>query len=284
MSEKIRYVGLELGSGRRTAVVTLDYFPVQKKVFLAELRTNFQSSEAQSSDDQLLEYVNGLEAKVVGVDAPLSLPPCVTCTLDICPTFARCEVAPVRWMREEAKRWGKGRFPSPYTQRPVDFLLRGKWQDDAVVPFPTDESFGSSRAPLAARMHYLRRHLEAETLLEVNPRLALGGLSEQYDFSARELRRCRDVEDGLENRFTLLDKMSAAPRFPELPHLFLYNSEISQVSQELSAFDALLCAWMAAYEDLGLLEEPEFDTAWGQIARVRKITPGPRKAQWSSEP
>lgn len=280
MSTKTRYVGLELGSGRRTAVVTLDYFPEQKKVFLAELRANFQSSEEQSSDDQLIAYLNGLEPEIIGVDAPLSLPPCVACRLDICPTFSRCEEAPVRWMREEGKRFGKSRFPSPYTQRPVDFLLRGKWQDDAIVPFPVDESFGSSRAPLAARMQYLRRHLEAETLLEVNPRLALSGIADQYDFNSRELRRARDVEDGLENRFTLLDKLSSPPRHPEIPHLFLYNSEISQLSQELTAFDALLCAWMAVYEGLGLLEEPEFDPRWGNIARPRKLLGGPRKLQW----
>lgn len=280
MSEKLRYVGLELGSGRRTTVVALDYFPEQKKVFLAELRGNFQNTEEQSSDDQLIAHLNGLEADVLGVDAPLTLPPCLQCKADLCPGVSHCEMPAVKWMREEAKRWGKARYPTPYTQRPVDFLLRGKWQDDAVVPFPTDESFGSSRAPLAARMQYLQRHLECEEILEVNPRLALSSLADQYDFSPRELRRSRDVEDGLENRFTLLDKMSAAPKFAELPHLFLYNSEISQLSQELSAFDALLCAWMAAYKGLGLLEAPEIPEEWGNVARPRRLGRGMRKVQW----
>jgi hypothetical protein len=280
MADKTRYVGLELGSGRRTAVVALDYFPDQKKVFLAELRSNYQASDEQSSDDQLIAYVNSLEPSVIGIDAPLSLPPCIDCKLE-CPTVALCEVPAVRWMREEAKRWGTGKFPSPYTQRPVDYLLRGKWQDEAVVPFPTDESFGSSRAPLAARMQYLKRHFEA-SLLEVNPRLALSALANQFDFSSRELRRSRDVDDGLENRFALLDKMSAPPRCEEAPHLFLYNSEISQLSQELSAFDALLCAWMAAYEGLGLLEQPEFKAEWGQIAKPRKLLKNAPRSQWQS--
>ncbi|MGZ3695156.1 MAG: DUF429 domain-containing protein, partial [Bdellovibrionota bacterium] len=230
--------------------------------------------------DQLIAFVNQLEPAIVGIDAPLTLPPCIDCTL-VCPTVRLCEVPAVRWMREEAKRWGKGRFATPYTQRPVDYLLRGKWQDEAVVPFPTDESFGSSRAPLAARMRYLKRHIESEQLLEVNPRLALSALAEQFDFSSRELRRSRDVEDGLENRFTLLDKLSAPPRCEEVPHLFLYNSEISQLSQEISAFDALLCAWMAAYEGLGLLEQSEFDPEWGRVAKPRKLQKiGPRKTQW----
>lgn len=277
MSEKLRYVGIELGSGRRTAVVALDYFPDKKKAFLAEVRTSFAATEQASSDDQLITAVNELAPIILGVDAPLSLPPCIGCQLD-CPTVPLCEVPAVKWMREESKRWR--RFPSPYTQRPVDYLLRGKWQDDAVIPFPVDESFGSSRAPLAARMQYLQRHFTAETLLEVNPRLALGGIAAQFDLSPREIRRCRDVEDGVENRLFLLDKLSAPSRFEEIPHLFLYNSEISQLAQEITAFDALLCAWMAVYEDLGLLEEPEFDPEWGQMARPRKLM-GPRKLQWS---
>jgi hypothetical protein len=277
MSEKIRYVGIELGSGRRTAAVALDYFPEQKKIFLAEVRTNFSSTNELSSDDQLISAVNELAPEVLGIDAPLTLPPCVGCPL-ACPTVARCEVPAVRWMREEGKKWR--RFPSPYTQRPVDYLLRGKWQDDALIPFPTDESFGSSRAPLAARMQYLQRHFKTETLLEVNPRLALGGIADQFEFSAREIRRCRDVEDGVENRLSLLDKLSTPSRFAEIPHLFLYNSEIAQLAQEITAFDALLCAWMAAYEDLGLLEEPELEPSWGNMARPRKLF-GPRKLQWS---
>lgn len=265
-----RMMGIELGSGRRTAVVALDYFPDQRKVFLSALKTNFESSRQEHSDEQLISTVNELAPEIIGVDAPLSLPPCMECRLPACPSFGQCEVAAVRWMREEAARSeGKVRYPSPYSQRPVDFLLRGRWQQE--MQFPVDESFGASRAPLAAHMHYLRRHLQAETFLEVIPRLALAGIAEQYGLYPREVRRARDVEEGVENRFAILEKMSEVPQNALVPHLFLYNAELNQLAQEISAFDALLCAWMALYQHLDLLEDSELDPAWGTVAKPRPL-------------
>jgi hypothetical protein len=262
-------MGIELGSGRRTAVVALDHFPEQGKVFISGLRTNFQSSREENSDDQLTAFVNELAPEVIGVDAPLSLPPCMECKISVCPSFSHCEVDSVRWMREQTSRAdGKTRYPSPYSQRPVDFLLRGPWQEG--MEFPVDESFGASRAPLAAHMQYLKRHLHAENFLEVIPRLALAGIAEQYGLYPREVRRARDVEEGAENRLAILEKMSeAAPS--RVPHLFLYNAELVQLAQEISAFDALLCAWMALYKSLDLLETPEFDPAWGYVAKPKLL-------------
>jgi hypothetical protein len=178
-------------------------------------------------------------------------------------------------MREEAKgvRFSKHKLPSPYTQRPVDYLLRGKWQEDAFVSFPVDESFGSSRAPLAARMQYLQRHLRpANGFLEVNPRLALGGIASWYNLGAREVRRARDVEVGAEIRSEILDAIARAPRHELVPHVFLYNSDITALAQDLSAFDALLCALMVMGDALGILEEPDFDPDWGVVAKPRKFS------------
>ena len=268
-----RYVGIELGGSRRTAVVALDYFPSDQKAFLTNIVSPPEAEEGESPDDTLIRTVNALEALRIGVDAPLTLPPCVRCPLP-CPTVAHCEVPAVRWMREEAKaaRFGKGRQPNPYVQRPVDFLLRGPWQEDALVPFPVDESFGSSRAPLAARMQYLQRHLSAEeSFLEVNPRLALGGIAPWYGLQPREVRRARDLDEGVEIRLELLDALSQPPRTQGAPQLFLYNSDITTLAQDLSAFDAFLCGLMVLSDALGLLEEPAFEPEWGTVAKPRKL-------------
>ena len=270
-----RYVGIELGGRSRTAVVALDFFATENKAFVSAIHSPPQAEEGETGDDTLARVVNALNPLAIGVDAPLTLPPCIRCPLP-CPTVHLCEVPAVRWMREEAvkARFGKGKLPNPYTQRPVDYLLRGPWQEDAFVPFPVDESFGSSRAPLAARMQYLQRHLQAsEGFLEVNPRLALGGIAPWFGLQAREVRRARDVEEGVEIRLELLDALAKPPRMEGVPQLFLYNSDISTLAQDLSAFDAFLCSFMVLSDALGLLEEPAFDPDWGTVAKPRRLLP-----------
>jgi hypothetical protein len=174
-------------------------------------------------------------------------------------------------MRQEAERMKWGRLPTPYSQRPVDFLLRGKWQEEVIVPFPVDESFGASRAPLAARMQHLARHLRCGDLVEVNPRLSLGILADWYGISAREVRRSRDLEEGVEQRLGILDALGQKPRVPGPPHLFLYNTDIALLAQDLPAFDAFLCGFTALLRDLGLAAEPELPPEWGEVARPKKM-------------
>jgi hypothetical protein len=265
-----RILGLELGGGRRTAIVCLDFFPSEGKVFL-ESSQHPHGTREETADEALIRSVNALSPELIAVDAPLTLPPCLDCALPLCPGAMECTVPSVRWMREEAarRRWAKAKFPPPYTHRPVDLLMRGRWQDDAPLSIPTEEVFGSGRAPLTARMRYLRRHLQAASFLEANPRFALAGIAEWYGLSVRELRRCRDVEYGAENRFLILNKITAQRERPELPHVFLYMTDIVSIAKDLSTFDALLCGLMGLFSQLGLLEAPELDPAWGTVARPK---------------
>lgn len=267
-----RYLGIELGGTRRTAVVSLDLFAAEGKGFVAETHSPVPAFPEETPDDALIRVVNEANPVAIGLDAPLSLPPCIDCKLP-CPTVGRCEVPAVRWMREEGRRlnWGRGRLPNPYTQRPVDLLLRGRWLDEASVPYPVDESFGSSRAPLAARMRYLARHLGQGPLVEVNPRLALGCIARWYGISDREVRLARDVEGGVDNRLYILQAMGQAPRVEGAPHLFLYNADVNAFGHDLSAFDAFLCAFMALLGDQKLLEEQDWPAEWGRIAKPRRL-------------
>ena len=230
-----RYLGIELGGSRRTAVVCLEYEPSERKVYLVDTRSQIHGSREETADEALLRTVKELNPFAIGVDAPLTFPPCIVCRENTCPGASDCNQEPVRWMREEARnrRWPKSKFPPPYTHRPMDLLLRGRWQDDAPMPIPAEEAFGSGRAPLAARMSYLRRHLLCARIVEVNPRFALLGLSEWYRISVRELRRCRDLEHGAENRFTILNKIAEKNSFPELPQVVLYMTELVALVKEL---------------------------------------------------
>ncbi len=138
------------------------------------------------------------------------------------------------------------------------------------MPFPVEDSFGSGRAPLAVRMNYLKKKFLAKKLIEVNPRFSLGELARIFAISAREVRRSRDVEDGLEQRFSILEGMSQARG--KLPHLFLYNSDISTLAQNLSAFDALICGYVAVLDTVKLLEPPQFPAEWGNVAKIQKFS------------
>ena len=149
--------------------------------------------------------------------------------------------------------------------------MRGRWQDDSPMPIPAEEAFGSGRAPLTARMSYLRKHLHCRNLLEVSPRFALAGIAEWYGVSTRELRRCRDMEHGAENRFNILNKIAEKNTVPELPHIFLYMTDVVALAKDLSAFDALLCALMAVCSELNLLEAPEIDPSWGFVAKPSRL-------------
>jgi hypothetical protein len=279
-----RFLGLELGGSRRTAVVAIDYFPAEGKVFLAESAIHLHGTKDETADEALVRTVNRLEPDLISVDAPLTFPPCLTCELGDCPGAFACPKESVKWMREESerRRWSKAKFPPPYTHRPVDLLMRGKWQEDAPLPLPSDEAFGSSRAPLAARISYLRRLFACKKLLESNPRFAMAGIADWYNVSTRELRRCRDMEYGAENRFTILNKLAERSSVPGLPHVFLYMTDVVGLSKELSAFDALLCALMGLFSTLDLLEPNELPAEWGSLARPRSLRAlrGAKGASW----
>jgi hypothetical protein len=265
---KKRFLGIELGGARRTAIVALDFFSAENKVFLAKIESPLHQEIEETPDEQIIRIVNSFEASSLGVDAPLSLPPCVQCE-KACEGARFCKKESSVWMRNEAKRqkWSKGKLPLLYAQRPIDLLLRGDWQDEAITPFPVDDSFGSSRAPLAIRMQYLKSKLHTEKMIEVNPRFSLGELAKVFALSSREVRKARDVEDGLDQRYTILESLSQ-PR-GSLPHLFLYNSDISALAQNLSAFDALICGYLAVLNEVGLLEKNCFPESWGNVAKIR---------------
>jgi hypothetical protein len=274
-AQSIRCVGVELGGGKsaRTAVVSLDYFPQEKKIFIVEVVAHLQGSREFTGDEELLRTIDRLAPKFMGINAPLSLPPCATCTLK-CPTFQFCEVPEVKWMRGEARRmdlWPL-KFPTPYTQRAVDVVVRSRLQDQLELEIPLEETFGASRAPLAARMQYLRRHFPVETkLIEVNPRIALAALARTWRIENRVLRRYRELEEGITYRTQILDTLSEADPREGFPHLFLYNEDIADFARELTNFDALMSALMAVYAAADLLDNDIFpyDKDWGRVAYPR---------------
>lgn len=267
-TNEIRSIGLELGGGKsaRTALVALDYYPKEKKIFVVETDQQIQGNREFSGDEVLLASLRALSAKILAVNAPLTLPPCFSCTLPVCPGYRKCEVPEVAWMREEGERLGltAQKMPTPYTQRPIDVAMRGLLQQGLPVDIAFDETLGAGPAPLVARMRYLARHLQGMEFLEVSPKLVLLRLVEWFPISARNIKRYRDINEGLEHRLQIL-RTICANTDATIPSLFIYEEDLDSLARELCVFDALISALMACWKQAGLCEQnlPGFAPAWG---------------------
>jgi predicted nuclease with RNAse H fold len=225
-----RFVGVSLGGGRgkTTAIARLEVASrtaeseADDEVRLVEARVRHghrgsgEDSDAAGDplfrDEVLVAYLERHvdEATAVAINAPLTLPPCIRCTLP-CPGVAACTVPVVGWMRRHAPGLSgrRGRTDpgkpavTPYTQRAADLLL-------AHAGLQPRESLGQGMGPLAARAAYLRRVLSPrlrlhENLIEVHPpatlirlageavvrRLGVGPADEAWELRRRVLGELR---------------------------------------------------------------------------------------------
>ncbi len=218
-----RFIGISLGGGRgkNTAVARID-FDDEGRFVITEART--RSAERGGGeikgdapglpfrDPQLLAWLERWvdEDTLVGIDAPLTLPACIRCTL-ACPGTDACEVPVVRWMRDWAPRLNprEGRSDrhkphvTPYTQRATELVL-------ASVTGQPREALGQGMGPLAARATYLRRAMGRrlrvhENLLEVHPRATIWRL---FGLRQEQATRVGDQAEVVEARREVLSSLS----------------------------------------------------------------------------
>ena len=163
-----------------------------------------------------------------------------------------CTVPEVKWMRifqgrqgpvlkkNTSKRNAKIKETlTPYTQRPVELWLKGE-----VLPklppkirFEIDETLGGNKAPLTARMHFLKFHLAQYEMHEVLPKLTVALLMPFLKLSNRTLAQYRQLDDGIQARETIIERMS------ENLDIFIYDRDLKKITQNLNAFDAFICAY-----------------------------------------
>ncbi|TPV93476.1 MAG: DUF429 domain-containing protein [Myxococcales bacterium FL481] len=247
-----RFVGIGLGGGRgkTTAVARLDLAGDDRRLVVSEARTRVGlrgggvpgPSRLAFRDDVLLSWIREWvdDSTVVAIDAPLTLPPCLTCPL-ACPGFEACQVPVVVWMRTHAARLANKsprRDPqkpwvTPYTQRATELLL----EHATLAP---REALGQGMGPLAARAAFLRRATAGrlrlhENLLEVHPRATL-----IRRFGADVERRSRRAENETtwEARKQMLESLTEGVAFDRVwPELVVRNVHV---------FHAVIAA-MSAY-------------------------------------
>lgn len=261
MTQK-RYLGLDLSGAKnsKTSLSVLEYFPKEKKVFLLDVHLGIGADEKHDADQVLIEtildHAEGGGPVKIGVNVPLSLPPCITCIRKSCPTPSACGAPDAKWMRNfmekvhaprtRSKKYGPTKFFTPYTQRPVELWIRHEVLSKIPekLRFDLDETLGGNKAPLTARMHFLKHHLHKMKFREILPKLSVVLLMQKLKLNTRTIRTYRQLDDGAYARQTILEKMS------EYLDIFIYDRDMKKLTQNLGAFDSFICAYTSLLSDL----------------------------------
>jgi len=233
-----RFLGLELAGAKnqKTSVAVLEFYRRARKLFLIDIFEKIAQEDHQTGDEALLALLGELKngPTPMGVNVPLELPPCLKCTRKSCPLPAHCTVPSVQWMRElQNQQLHRLKEFTPYTQRPIEL-----WIKSQGLP-PMDETLGGNRAPLTARMFFLKRHLQDMPLIEVWPKLSLKILASQLNIPPRIASSYRQLESGVDSREEILQILS------KKLELFIYERDMRKLAQSLNSFDAFICALTA---------------------------------------
>lgn len=275
-----RFLGLSLGGAKseRTCLTVIDYYRKQDKAFVVDIYESIGAEEGKTADQVLIDLIDEIahelserdesSVKVMAVDAPLTLPPCLTGCDAGCEGYETCKKPDVRWMRHQYRRAQekkkKLKHFTPYSQRPVDLYFRYKHPEE--LNLFQDETMGANLAPQAARMSYLKRFLGEMELIEVWPKLALYYLQKSLRLSKRELLSYRHIEDGVHVRERVMEQLT------EKSSLFVYERDLKKFVQNIAAFDSLICAWAALQYDLGRVvkfrSDLPLETGWVQIPEL----------------
>ena len=263
MNQK-RYLGLDLSGAKnaKTTIAVLEYYPKERKIFVLDVHAGIGADENHSSDEVLIQTITDHADEhpdlKMGINVPLTLPPCIHCTRKTCPLPDHCTVPDVRWMRTsrspktaKSKKTTSKRnarikeYFTPYTQRPVEL-----WLKNEVLPklppkirFEIDETLGGNKAPLTGRMHFLKFHLAKYEKHEVLPKLTIALLMPFLKLSNRTLADYRQLDEGIHAREIILARMS------ESLDIFIYDRDIKRITQNINAFDAFISAYTVLLYD-----------------------------------
>lgn len=245
-----RFIGVSLGGGKtdKTCLSVIEYYPLQKKIFLSRLFDKIKTEGEVSADWQIHQLITKCPPPVesVAFDVPLQLPKCVTCRLK-CPGYEICEEPEIEWMwkhhRSKEKRKAPPRLFTPYTERCVEQYLHNQLEE----PFHLPHSLGANFAPLTARARFINRRLQT-TALEVFPKLSLWRIGNALHIPKTNLRFHRHWDAGSESRQLILTKMM------DKNLAFIYDQDVKTLVESPQAFDSFLCALTGLLSFLGLCE------------------------------
>ena len=222
----VHVLGIDLGGGKgkKTALATLRVDGDAATVVDIAPRNGALPFYDAALIDTIRQYG---DETLLCVDAPLTLPPCLRCTVPLCPGQSACVDPSVVEMRalfgEGAETGGRdarrGKPPiTPYTQRATEVHLSHR------LGIVAREGLGQGTGPLAARAAHLLRALADrfrlnENLIEAYPKatLALLGLATPFKKHLRERETRARHPRGAGRRAPLRPRRLAGALHPERP-------------------------------------------------------------------
>lgn len=243
-----RFLGISLGGGKtdKTCLSVLEYYPAQKKIFLARLYDKIKSEGEVSADAQILKLIEAAPVESVAFDVPLGLPFGFAHPKK-CGAYEDSQEPEIAWMwkhwRAQAKKKSPPRLFTPYTERCVEMYLKTELEEIFDLP----HALGANLAPLTARAHYLLSRLTVPTV-EVFPKLSLWRMGNSLGVARSHLRFHRHWEGGQTSRKLVLDKMM------DKNLAFIYNEDVKTLIESPQAFDSFLCALTGMLSYLGHCE------------------------------
>lgn len=224
-----------------------------RPLFWEAFSADIGASPYRDSDSRLMEAIHDLGgADVFCLDAPLSLPPCVTCSLR-CPGTFKCVVPEVVRMRElwekHRKEEKRLRAPQPYVERFFEHYARAALEHPGLSgAFEYEAALSSNRSPLTARAIRMARELKSRfpeaLVIESNSFLSTLGWGLKVGTTIPSLVEFKDEGKGRVMRAALLKRLEQqrlATRSASL-HEELFHELYRQIELFLAAMTALSAA------------------------------------------
>ncbi len=235
------FLGLSLGGIKsdKSSLISLDYFPKENRLVLSNIFHQFKDTYPDEVIKKLIRETNDL--KLVGVDFPITLPPCITCKLS-CPGVKKCDVTEVKWLKRQYQKLSKDkkiqRLPSPYSERGLDYFISKGLEED----FPLEPSLGGARASFYGRGVFLKKGLKGVELLEVFPKASLWRIGLMLGMRKSVLRnfyKSGQTDEFKKSFLKALDK-----------YCFIYEDDFKKLLMQKEVFESLLCALSVYYYSL----------------------------------
>ncbi len=245
------FVGICLGGAKKdtTSVAVLEYYPKEKKVFLRHIYSHIKSTQKDSSDKLVYDFLEDSFSRIelVLFNAPLSLPQCMTCSLP-CPGYEVCNQSHILWSWKFFHRYKKKRTKifSPYIERCSETYI-SKELDES---FEISPALNSNKAPLTARAHFLSRRLEHVKNEEFLAKVSLWYLGRSLKISKIRLRNYKSSFEGRETRRLILDKIS------ERGLIFFYEQDRRLMEKSHYNFEAFLGAFTGVLSFVKQCQKP----------------------------
>jgi hypothetical protein len=265
-----RFLGLSLSGGKsdKACLAVIEFYPHQKRVFLARLFEKIKTEEHLSADLKIVQLIQQFEedSETLTIDVPLSLPKCLRCQLK-CPGYENCSESEMIFFRGLMAEVNRSKKPkkvfTPYTQRCTDAYLNYKMEEKIDV----QHAMGSNLAPLTARALFLKRRLKLDTL-ETNTKVAVFRLGEQLKVSKSHSKFHKHSVGGDESRQVILRELI------DSRGVFIYQQDLKSMVENNHAFEAFICAYMGFLKKQHLTEErpakfPK-EESWVEIPKVSR--------------